>query len=335
MTALRLLVHYLRLVHSRAGTSALLALASFVIAVRSIVQLWKLQLRVDNLSGELLLLQRDLCQSRPQAATNDELTYSPPPSTVPDARLPPDAHDPPAVAEDDVRALLREADRCYYAQQLQEAKDLLLRCPDRQDVEVCWRLARLCQDLADLRASEEGVKPRESARARELLLEGKAHAAAALAADPRHWAAHKWYGTLLGTSAGIGGTKAKIESALLVKQHFETALELNPADATSHYLLGLWYFEVAGLSWTMRKLASAVYATPPEGTFEDARRCFSRANALSPKATSKLMLAKCCLQLKEKQAAQQWLAEGASMPPSHNRGEERAREECQRILETL
>jgi len=36
------------------------------------------------------------------------------------------------------------------------------------------------------------------------------------------------------------GTKAAIQKSFVVKEHFEKAAQLNPSDATSHYLLGMW-----------------------------------------------------------------------------------------------
>ena len=40
-------------------------------------------------------------------------------------------------------------------------------------------------------------------------------------------------------------------------------VRLNPVDATSRHLLGLWFYEVAGLSWATRRVAAALFAAPP------------------------------------------------------------------------
>lgn len=311
---------------SKLAVGTLLALVALLIAFRN--RLRALQLEVNALTGSVLLLKQDVQELKSAAVPPPQLGAAAPTS--------------PAGAPDS--ALHARADELYEAEQLEETHALLEEARKAgealnvTDVEVRWRLARVCYDLAEARAAEEGVKLQDSAEARERLLEGLDHATAALAAGPRNFAAHKWYGAMLGSTAKLEGKKAQIETAEAVRQHFEMAIELNPNDATTHHLLGLWHFNVAGLSWTLRKLASVVFATPPTSTFEEAKVHFANAEKLMPRLcgmANKLMLAKCCIELKEKDAAADLLRTALSQPPNGKRTEDKALAECEKLLATL
>ena len=67
-----------------------------------------------------------------------------------------------------------------------------------------------------------------------------------------------------------------------MKAHFEKAVELNPSDGMSHYCLGAWCFGLADLSWIMRNVAAAVFATPPSSTYEEALEHYLRAEKAEP-----------------------------------------------------
>jgi len=121
-----------------------------------------------------------------------------------------------------------------------------------------------------------------------------------------------------------------------VREHFEEAVRLAPADATSRHLLGLWFYEVAGLSWATRKLAAALFATPPTGSHAEALAHFEAAEALSPGfyLKNQLCLAKCSLALKDKPAARRWLASAAAMAPK-SADDEASLAEAKKLLASL
>ena len=101
----------------------------------------------------------------------------------------------------------------------------------------------------------------------------------ALQRDESNWAVHKWYAITVSLTSAFDGTKAAIKQSFVVKEHFLRAAELNPHDATTRHALGCWYWEVASLSWAMRKVAAAVFASPPTGTFDEALAHFSLAES--------------------------------------------------------
>jgi hypothetical protein len=59
---------------------------------------------------------------------------------------------------------------------------------------------------------------------------------------------------------------------LPARRGFKKQVRLSPADATSRHLLGLWFYEVAGLSWAMRKVAAALFAQPPTVSQKEGKR---------------------------------------------------------------
>jgi hypothetical protein len=89
------------------------------------------------------------------------------------------------------------------------------------------------------------VRPRERARTpafvrRPLLCNSRLRAAWGPTKADNHFATHKWYAILVSLTSGFEGTKATIQKSFVCKQHFERAIALNPQDATSRHLLGLW-----------------------------------------------------------------------------------------------
>lgn len=124
--------------------------------------------------------------------------------------------------------------------------------------------------------------------------------------------------------------------SLIVREHFVKAAELNPLDATTRYALGVWYFEVASLSWTMRKLAAAIFASPPQGTFEEALAHFDLAESISPGfyVRNRLMIAKCQQQLRDKPAARRWAALALELPAA-NHDDRTAAADAKQLLSAL
>merc|ERR1712176_783675 len=119
---------------------------------------------------------------------------------------------------------------------------------------------------------------------------------------------HKWYGIMLSDTGDYIGKKKKIEDSPAMKKHFEKAAELDPTDATSRHLIGVWCFSFADLAWYERKIAAVAFGTPPESTYEEALEHFKKAEELNPSDLSKnqLMLGTVNLKLGNKEEAKKW-----------------------------
>mmetsp|Transcript_12729 Transcript_12729/g.42776 ORF Transcript_12729/g.42776 Transcript_12729/m.42776 type:complete len:169 (-) Transcript_12729:244-750(-) len=168
------------------------------------------------------------------------------------------------------------------------------------------------------------------------MLESLGAAREAVDLDGDQFGAHKWYAIALSITSAYDGVRAAIEQSFTVREHFEEAVRLAPADATSRHLLGLWFYEVAGLSWATRKVAAALFATPPTGSHAEALAHFEAAEALSPGfyLKNQLCLAKCSLALKDKPAARRWLASAAAMAPK-SADDEASLAEAKKLLASL
>jgi len=162
------------------------------------------------------------------------------------------------------------------AKQFQEVFDFLSEevksKPD--DVEILWRLARANYELGEI-ASDKTVK-------QEYFTEAHKLAAKCLELDEKNAMSHKWVAI---TTSGLGdflSTKEKIGNSFKIKEHALKALELKPTDPTICHLLGRWCYAVANIGWVDRKLAAALFATPPTSTFEEALGYLQKAEQLQP-----------------------------------------------------
>jgi len=176
-------------------------------------------------------------------------------------------------------------------------------------------------------------QPKERER---LMYEGLHLVTSALETDPNNWAVHKWYAIAVSETSAFEGTKAVITKSLIVREHFVKAAELNPLDATTRYALGMWYYEVASLSWTMRKLAAAIFASPPQGTFEESLAHFDLAESISPGfyVRNRLMIARCQQQLRDKPAARRWATLALELPVA-NHDDRTAADDAKQLLSAL
>lgn len=252
-----------------------------------------------------------------------------------------------AARVQEAATLVVRADEAYAARETGLARSLLeeasaLGLPDAARAEVRWRLARTLKELADEEKAagqaggSDGARKAAKQREKSLMLESLGAAREAVELDGDQFGAHKWYAIALSITSAYDGVRAAIEQSFTVREHFEAAVRLAPADATSRHLLGLWFYEVAGLSWATRKVAAALFATPPTGSHAEALAHFEAAEALSPGfyLKNQVCLAKCSLALKDKPAARRWLASAAAMAPK-SADDEASLAEAKKLLASL
>ena len=94
--------------------------------------------------------------------------------------------------------------------------------------------------------------------------------------------------------------------------------------------------QVASLSWAMRKVAAAVFASPPRGTYDEALVHFQLAEEIKPGfyVRNRTMLAKCHLALRDKPAARQWATAALELPVV-NSDDKTAAAEAKQMLASL
>ncbi|XP_039201387.1 regulator of microtubule dynamics protein 1 isoform X2 [Crotalus tigris] len=161
-----------------------------------------------------------------------------------------------------VDEILDQADYLYGSGETQKLYQLLSEHKNSENAQVLWRLARALRDLAHLsQTSAENKK--------QLAYEALDYAKKALEKDNTCYSVHKWYAICLSDVGDYEGIKNKIASAFVIKEHFQKAIDLNPKDATSLHLMGIWCYTFADMPWYQRNIATVLFSTPPSSTYEE------------------------------------------------------------------
>jgi len=229
----------------------------------------------------------------------------------PEFEVQPEGHNDPSDAGPNDELILRldalqEAMSCGAS----TAQDVVTACqkalqerPGSSD--VLWRSARAKYDESETRP---GDKTFQEAKLRD----GLALAERAIAASSNNYGGYKWWAIIAGTLGDYLDQKTRIKQAFQIKEYAERALTLNPGDTTTEMCLGKWCMAVAGVSSMERALASAVLATPPKASFEEAEGHFMAALQSDPEPPGvKLLcfLGDCCQRQKKLDAARQWFSQ--------------------------
>ncbi|XP_023558964.1 regulator of microtubule dynamics protein 1 isoform X2 [Octodon degus] len=234
-----------------------------------------------------------------------------------------------AVVHATAKEILEQADYLYESGETEKLYQLLTQYKESKDAELLWRLARALRDRAQLsRTSEEEKKL--------LVYEALEYAKRALEKDESSFAAHKWYAICISDVGDYEGIKVKIANAYIIKEHFEKAIELNPKDATSIHLMGIWCYTFAEMPWYQRRIAKMLFATPPSSTYEEALGYFHRAEQVDPNFYSKnlLLLGKTYLKLNNKKLASLWLMKAKDYP-AHTEEDKQIQTEAAQLLTGL
>ncbi|XP_026698857.1 regulator of microtubule dynamics protein 1 isoform X2 [Athene cunicularia] len=228
-----------------------------------------------------------------------------------------------------VEEVIEQADYLYGSGETEKLYQQLLQHKNSDDAELLWRLARASRDLAQLSSTSAEEK-------RQLAYEALEYAKKALEKNESNFAAHKWYAICLSDVGDFEGIKTKIGNAIVIKEHFQRAIELNPKDATTIHLIGIWCYSFAEMPWYQRKIAATLFATPPTSTFQEALHYFHMAEEADPNFYSKnlLFLGKTYLKLNNKKMALLWLSK-AKEYPAHTEEDKQVQKEALELLNSI
>ena len=140
---------------------------------------------------------------------------------------------------------------------------------DKNNIDIVYRLARSIFLIAE----EETNLNRQS----DIYYKGFNYAKKALSMNNNNGYANFWYAAYIGKIGLLEGTEQKILNSYEVKQYGMRAIDLVPDYEHSYHLMGRWHYELADLTWFERSIASLVYTTPPEGSYEKAVEFFRKA----------------------------------------------------------
>ncbi|KAK9403182.1 regulator of microtubule dynamics protein 1 [Crotalus adamanteus] len=228
-----------------------------------------------------------------------------------------------------VDEILDQADYLYGSGETQKLYQLLSEHKNSENAQVLWRLARALRDLAHLsQTSAENKK--------QLAYEALDYAKKALEKDNTCYSVHKWYAICLSDVGDYEGIKNKIASAFVIKEHFQKAIDLNPKDATSLHLMGIWCYTFADMPWYQRNIATVLFSTPPSSTYEEALQYFQKAENVEPNFYSKnlLFLGKTYIKLNNKKMALLWLTKARDRLP-HTEEDKQVQKEALELLNSI
>ncbi|XP_038044233.1 regulator of microtubule dynamics protein 3-like [Patiria miniata] len=229
-------------------------------------------------------------------------------------------------------AFLREMDKLFLGtdEEQETALNRLLakRLQYSDNVHFMWRLAK-----AHLLASDVATKNGDDTNKKRLIFEGKDYAFTAMSIDENNADTHKWYSLLIGLATDYVSNQEKIQLGYDFKEHMLKALELRPSDPYLYNYYGRYIYEVATMSWILRKAAAALYGEPPSGTIDEALENFLKAEALQPQffSTNALYVGKCYLQKRDTKKAVAWFQTAVGIPGS-SADELKSKEEAQLYL---
>ncbi|NWH78819.1 RMD2 protein, partial [Piaya cayana] len=190
--------------------------------------------------------------------------------------------------EEELFNLLQQVDNLHKGSEndKKEAFRLLLEKNDKYEnyVDFLWRLVRAYGDLFEMTTDAE---------------EKRKYYVCVFFFSPLRFA------IMCGYMSQFESVQNKIRNGYLFKEHLDKAIELNPQDPFLYYLNGRWCYSVAQLSWIEKKVAAALFGTPPTSTVEEALQNFLKAEEMRPgySKCNYVYLAKCYKDLGQKNNA--------------------------------
>jgi len=222
---------------------------------------------------------------------------------------------------------LEEADQLFEDNKFHDTVEFLKKL-DPADPQVMWRMGRALFKVSGTESNN--TKKHGTIREAYKLI------ADSLEKDDQNFASHKWFAILLDAKSNLDGIKERVTQLEVVKKHMQRAIELNPEDPTSRYILGEFSYGLADLPWYQRKIVSTIFATPPTGSYEEALENFLKAESLEADfySMNKLMIGKCYYQMKDNEKAKEYLTKAASTPVQ-NEDDRKCKEEAESLLKKV
>ncbi|XP_073957836.1 regulator of microtubule dynamics protein 1-like isoform X2 [Choristoneura fumiferana] len=227
---------------------------------------------------------------------------------------------------------LEHADQLFEIGHYEECYQYLKNYQDLQkvaDVEIQWRICRAMYNMSKEPKYDQTYRKDLITNAYKIISE-------ILPNNYENFAVQKWYALLLDARSSQIGIKERINQLENVKKHMDLAVTYNPNDATTLYMLGEWCYQVSEMPWHQRKIAEALFGTPPHSTYEDALEYFLRAESSQPRfySLNLLRLGNCYLKLNKEDQAKYYLKLAASYPAKSN-DDHRANKEATDLLKKL
>ncbi|NWT12698.1 RMD2 protein, partial [Vireo altiloquus] len=230
--------------------------------------------------------------------------------------------------DEDLLNFLQQVDNLHKGSEddKKEGFRLLLEKDNKYEncVDFLWRLARAYGDLFEMTTDTE--------EKRKYITDGKQRKkyVCVFFFSPLRFA------IMCGYMSQFESVQNKIRNGYLFKEHLDKAIELKPQDPFLYYLNGRWCYSVAQLSWIEKKVAAALFGTPPTSTVEEALQNFLKAEEMHPgySKCNYVYLAKCYKDLGQKNNALKYCDSALSILSVTNEDKE-AQKDLEALLLTL
>ncbi|NWS32193.1 RMD2 protein, partial [Polioptila caerulea] len=225
--------------------------------------------------------------------------------------------------DEDLFNFLQQVDNLHKGSEddKKEGFRLLLEKDDKYEnsVEFLWRLARAYGDLFEMTTDDE--------EKRKYVTDVKQNSS-------KFW--KMLFAIMCGYMSQFESVQNKIRNGYLFKEHLDKAIELKPQDPFLYYLNGRWCYSVAQLSWIEKKVAAALFGTPPTSTVEEALQNFLKAEEMHPgySKCNYVYLAKCYKDLGQRNNALKYCDSALSILSVTNEDKE-AQKDLEALLLTL
>ncbi|OXB65442.1 hypothetical protein ASZ78_005069 [Callipepla squamata] len=211
-------------------------------------------------------------------------------------------------SEDELLNLLQKVDSLHKGSEddKKESFQLLLEKEAKYEncVDFLWRFARAYGDMFEMATDAE---------------------------EKKKYVSDGTFAIMCGYVSQFDSVQNKIRNGYLFKEHLDKAIELKPQDPLLYYLNGRWCYSlflnvsignarVAQLSWLEKKVATALFGTPPTSTVEEALQNFLKAEEMHPgySKCNYVYLAKCYKDLGQKTNALKYCDSAQSVLPVTN-----------------
>ncbi|NXF57454.1 RMD2 protein, partial [Ciccaba nigrolineata] len=229
-------------------------------------------------------------------------------------------------SEEELFNLLQQVDNLHKGSEddKKEGFRLLLEKDDKYEncVDFLWRLARAYGDLFEMTTDAE--------EKRKYVTDEMQNMTSTCSTGELLFA------IMCGYMSQFESVQNKIRNGYLFKEHLDKAIELKPQDPFLYYLHGRWCYSVAQLSWIEKKVAAALFGTPPTSTVEEALQNFLKAEEMRPgySKCNYVYLAKCYKDLGQKNNALKYCDSALSILSVTNEDKE-AQKDLEALLLTL
>ncbi|NXG53866.1 RMD2 protein, partial [Psilopogon haemacephalus] len=199
--------------------------------------------------------------------------------------------------EEELLKFLQQVDNLHKGSQDDKKEGFRLLCEKdgkyENSVDFLWRLARAYGDLFEMTTDAE--------EKRQYVSDGKQRKNVYTVPSE----CSETFAIMCGYMSQFESVQNKIRNGYLFKEHLDKAIELKPQDPFLYYLNGRWCYSVAQLSWIEKKVAAALFGTPPTSTVEEALQNFLKAEEMHPgySKCNYVYLAKCYKDLGQKNNA--------------------------------